>query len=283
MACSRVWPPRSNPVSNSPLRAEITYNMVFRHNASKQSNDKTVIGHFYTGLVWKTSVNSCNVCTRGSSVHVWLPDPTYQNADVSFRGTGNHVRHEALVARCINDGEPLLLGRKVRSSTLTSGQMWWDWQASTRTSTVSPFARSSSLVSKAQDRYQLSRFFSFASRSYFSSVRLSTMPVKCLEGKDVSDMDVNADADGIYIPHLIMHSWKDSIYAQRVLVIYAKSSHHTRYNLTYIMWPPIVDFPASTWPINTTFRVSRGSSISGTAAVLPIVAIHIDWALKNTR
>ena len=24
MACSRVWPPRSNPVSNSPLRAEMT-------------------------------------------------------------------------------------------------------------------------------------------------------------------------------------------------------------------------------------------------------------------
>lgn len=83
------------------------------------------------------------------------------------------------------------------------------------TSTVLPFSRSSSFVSRAHDRYltvfrypvkhtniipstyQLSRPFSFASRSYFSNVRLSTIPVK------------------------------------------------------YISCPPIVDFPASTWPMKT--------------------------------
>ena len=43
----------------------------------------------------------------------------------------------------------------------------------TQTSTVIPLLRSSSDVSSAHERYQLSRFFSLASRSYFSSVRLS--------------------------------------------------------------------------------------------------------------
>ncbi len=36
----------------------------------------------------------------------------------------------------------------------------------------------SKLVSKAQDKYQDSLFFSRASFSYFSKVRLSTIPVK---------------------------------------------------------------------------------------------------------
>ena len=49
-----------------------------------------------------------------------------------------------------------------------------------RASTVMPLLRSSSDVSSAHDRYQLSRFFSLASRSYFSSVRLSTWPVRTL-------------------------------------------------------------------------------------------------------
>ena len=46
------------------------------------------------------------------------------------------------------------------------------------TSTVLPFARSSSFVSMMYARYQLSRFRSFASRSNFSMVRLSTLPVR---------------------------------------------------------------------------------------------------------
>merc|ERR1712045_851026 len=86
------------------------------------------------------------------------------------------------------------------------------------TSTVFPFSRSSELVSIHHDRYHVSLFFSFASRSYFSRVRLSTMPVK------------------------------------------------------YMIWPPIVDFPASTWPMNTTltcsFSVVVASLTSGLTFVL---------------
>lgn len=80
----------------------------------------------------------------------------------------------------------------------------------------------SKLVSMHHDKYQVSRFFSFASRSYFSKVRLSTIPVK------------------------------------------------------YIIWPPIVDFPASTWPMNTTltcsFSVVVASLTSGLALVLGLEA-----------
>ena len=46
------------------------------------------------------------------------------------------------------------------------------------TSTVFPLLRSSALVSMHHERYQVSRFISFASFSYFSNVRLSTMFVR---------------------------------------------------------------------------------------------------------
>lgn len=32
IACSRVCPPRSNPVSNSPFRADMTYNRISKFN-----------------------------------------------------------------------------------------------------------------------------------------------------------------------------------------------------------------------------------------------------------
>ena len=42
-------------------------------------------------------------------------------------------------------------------------------------------AITSTFVSRAQDKYQVSLFFSLASFSYFSRVRLSTIPVTCLQ------------------------------------------------------------------------------------------------------
>ena len=44
--------------------------------------------------------------------------------------------------------------------------------------TVLPLSLSSWLVSRAHERYHVSLFFSLASLSYFSKVRLSTIPVK---------------------------------------------------------------------------------------------------------
>eukprot|EP00732_Lithocolla_globosa_P003527 Lithocolla_globosa_v1_NODE_2868_length_1841_cov_741.629899.p2 type:complete len:182 gc:universal NODE_2868_length_1841_cov_741.629899:836-291(-) len=76
------------------------------------------------------------------------------------------------------------------------------------TSTVFPFERSSGLVSRAHDRYQVSRLASLASFSYFSIVRLSTIPVRKRR------------------------------------------------------WPPMVDFPASTWPMKMMLRCSLPVSIS---------------------
>ena len=63
----------------------------------------------------------------------------------------------------------------------------------------------SKLVSMHHERYHVSRFFSFASRSYFSRVLLSTIPVK------------------------------------------------------YMIWPPIVDFPAS-GKIKKVFSLKFGHS-----------------------
>ena len=75
----------------------------------------------------------------------------------------------------------------------------------------------SKLVSMHHDKYQVSRFFSFASRSYFSNVRLSTIPVK------------------------------------------------------YMIWPPMVDFPASTCPIKTTLTCSFSVVVASLTSTLTFV------------
>ena len=51
----------------------------------------------------------------------------------------------------------------------------------------------SRLVSRAQDKYHDSRFFSRASRSYFSSVRLSTMPVKYMIWPPMVDLPASGN------------------------------------------------------------------------------------------
>ncbi|KAH9392578.1 hypothetical protein TYRP_005660 [Tyrophagus putrescentiae] len=114
-----------------------------------------------------------------------------QHGEVRLRGAADHVRHKASMTGRVEQ-------RKEAHALPTS--------------TVLPLSRSSWLVSSAQLRYHDSRFFSFASRSYFSSVRLSTMPVR----------------------------WSS--------------------------WPPMVDLPASTWPMKTMFRCSfvfTGCATSG--------------------
>merc|ERR1719278_2178042 len=79
------------------------------------------------------------------------------------------------------------------------------------TSTVFPLFLSSALVSMHHERYQVSRLISFASFSYFSSVRLSTMLVR------------------------------------------------------YMICPPMVDLPASTWPMNTTLTCSLSVVLAAAA------------------
>ena len=62
---------------------------------------------------------------------------------------------------------------------------------------------SSWLVSRAHERYQVSLFFSLASLSYFSSVLLSTCPVKNLK---LYNQDVTTLSCNMYATNTIKHS-----------------------------------------------------------------------------
>ena len=97
------------------------------------------------------------------------------------------------------------------------------------TSTVFPLARSSSLVSIIKAKNHESRFRSFASFSYRSIVRLSTLSVK------------------------------------------------------YNILPDKVDFPASTCPMNTNVKCSRGSpSLTATAVSVAVATSSFSSSTPTT-
>ena len=76
--------------------------------------------------------------------------------------------------------------------------------------------------------YHDSRFFSFASRSYFSISRWSTLPCDSQPGVSRSARDT----------------------------LWPCGQRHERRAVRNRIWPPMVDLPASTWPMNTRFTCS---------------------------
>lgn len=69
MACSRVWPPFSNPVSNSPLRAEITCGTFQRLHSNVQDDQKQVLKISWDNFLFKLHIKLIvSVPEAGSNV-----------------------------------------------------------------------------------------------------------------------------------------------------------------------------------------------------------------------
>ena len=111
--------------------------------------------------------------------------------------------------------------------------------------TVLPLSLSSWLVSRAHERYHVSLFFSLASLSYFSKVRLSTIPVKNMIWPPIVDFPEQlAKSKAVEIRDGLEEKrwlkWKD---------IHFTDQMPSRYNYLSLE-------PASTCPMKMTFKWS---------------------------
>ena len=167
-ACSRVWPPRSKPVSNSPLRAEIT-----RMPTSACGGGGGAGGRGQPQGGGRREVPSS--APGGGAL---------AGDAANLAGAGDHVGHIVLVARRVEDGVALRLGLKVRTAYLDGlalgplllvGVLWRaPERAGGRTMPRGARAKRRDGRTIMKARNHESRFFSLASFSYFSMVRAST-------------------------------------------------------------------------------------------------------------
>ncbi len=108
---------------------------------------------------------------------------------------------------------------------------------------------SSWLVSRAQERYHVSLFFSFASRSYFSRVLLSTCPVRYLwrggrrEREGEGGRGEREGGGKKMEEGQRAHEESEFSVASTYMQVQCQNHIHV---CTYITCPPIVDLPAST-------------------------------------
>ena len=99
IACSLVWPPLSNPVSNSPFLAEITWEKTFNRN------------DWYREYAEKDFTFHC---------FKLIQNPSYQDADISLCGSSYHVTNKAPMARGVQKGETLVRCLKITSPNFHS-------------------------------------------------------------------------------------------------------------------------------------------------------------------
>lgn len=143
---------------------------------------------------------------------------SHQDCKVSLWRSANHVGDEALVSGRIEDGEMFLLSLKVRSANLHRLPLVSLLLVCVQSPGQVPVTSMSIQEMSNKKRqgwrefcgrqkhssshaHHVSLFFSFASLSYFSSVRLSTIPVKYLMTKNRQPRKWNPWHEVAFLPN----------------------------------------------------------------------------------
>lgn len=138
IACSLVWPPRSNPVSNSPLRAEmtcqkysalcdrITWKRTISNGINLNFNCGDILSQQANNILSKyfISISCCSKVPTNIAKSAWEAPPIMLGTKLLWPGASK-------IVKCF-----LSVSKNARP-----------------TSTVLPFSRSSKFVSSAHERY----------------------------------------------------------------------------------------------------------------------------------